>query len=339
MVYKCAIIGCGRIGCSFDDNSKLIRTHAGAYYNNPKTVLNALCDIDKTKLSKYGKKYGVTNLYTDYKEMLRKEKPELISICTLIDTHYNIVSEAIKNSVRGIFLEKPVANSLSNAKKINNLCQKNNIALLIDYQRRFIPIYYNIKKWISSRKFGNIQNVTVYYGGGIANTGSHIFDMLYFLFGNVKTINAKKSSNSSHNLNDPNLDIEIIFRNNITCFLRSIDVTNYGILEMDIFGTDGRLIVDMANHTVNSYDISKKKSLVYKQLVAKKFPVAKKIDEPIVSGLKHLLESMSKTKPSPCDGNQGYKSLELVVASLMSARKNKEVHLPLQSLGYVLSSK
>ena len=121
MVYKCAIIGCGRIGCGFDDNSKLIRTHAGAYYNNPKTVLNALCDIDKTKLSKYGKKYGVTNLYTDYKQMLRKEKPELISICTLVDTHHNIVSEAIKNSVRGIFLEKPVANSLSNAKKINNL--------------------------------------------------------------------------------------------------------------------------------------------------------------------------------------------------------------------------
>ncbi len=83
----------------------------------------------------------------------------------------------------------------------------------------------------------------------------------------------------------------------------------------------------------------KKKSLVYKQLVAKKFPVAKKIDEPIVSGLKYLLESMSKTKPSLCDGNQGYKSLELVVASLMSVRKNKEVHLPLQSLGYVLSSK
>ena len=339
MVYKCAIIGCGRIGCGFDDNSKLIRTHAGAYYNNSKTILNALCDIDKSKLLKYGKKYHVTNLYTDYKEMLRNEKPELISICTLVDTHYNIVSEAIKNSARGIFLEKPIANSLSNARKINNLCKKNNTTLLIDYQRRFIPIYYKIKEWISARKFGNIQNVTVYYGGGVANTGSHIFDMLYFLFGNVKKINAKKSSNSSHNIYDSNLDIEIIFNNNITCSLRSIDITNYGVLEMDIFGTAGRLIIDMINHTVNNYVISKKKSLVYKQLTPKKFPAIKKIDEPIVNGLKHLLESMSKSKPSPCDGNQGYKSLELVVASLMSARKNKEVRLPLQSLDYVLSSK
>ena len=339
MVYKCAVIGCGRIGCGFDDNSKLIRTHAGAYYNNSKTTLNALCDIDKNKLLKYSKKYHVTNLYTDYKEMLRKEKPELISICTLVDTHYNIVSEAIKNSVRGIFLEKPVADSLSNARKINNLCQKNNTTLLIDYQRRFVPIYCMVKKCISTRKFGNIQNVTIYYGGGISNTGSHIFDMLYFLFGNVKTINAKKSLNYSHNLYDPNLDIEIIFKNNIRCLLRSIDVTNYGILEMDVFGTYGRLIMDMVNHTVNNYAISKKKSLVYKQLVTKKFPVTKKIDEPIVSGLKYLLESVSKNKPSPCDGNQGYKSLELVIASLMSAKRNKEICLPLQSLDYVLSSK
>ena len=134
-------------------------------------------------------------------------------------------------------------------------------------------------------------------------------------------------------------DIEIIFNNNIVCSLRSIDITNYGILEMDIFGTAGRLIIDMINHTVDNYVISKKKSLVYKQLTPKKLPAIKKIDEPIVNGLKYLLESMSKSKPSPCDGNQGYKSLELVVASLMSARKNKEMRLPLQSLDYVLSSK
>ena len=329
----------GRIGCGFDDNSKLIRTHAGAYYNNSKTTLNALCDIDKSKLLKYGKKYHVTNIYTDYKEMLRKEKPELISICTLVDTHYNIVSEAIKNSVIGIFLEKPIANSLSNAKKINNLCQKNNTVLLVDYQRRFVPIYHKIKEWISTHKLGEIQKVIIYYGGGVANTGTHVFDLLYFLFGNVKKINAKKGSNSSHNISDPNLDIEVVFKNDITCSILSLDITNYGILEMDIFGTSKRLVVDMVNHTVDNYVISKKKSLIYKQIVPKKFPITKKIDEPIVSGLKHLLKCMSENKPSLCDGNQGYKSLELVVASIMSAKKNKTVHLPLQSLNYVLSSK
>ena len=45
-------MGCGRIGCSFDDmvNMNNIMTHAGSYYYNPKTDLVALCDIDKLKL-------------------------------------------------------------------------------------------------------------------------------------------------------------------------------------------------------------------------------------------------------------------------------------------------
>ena len=50
MVFKCAVIGCGRIGCSFDDNSKLTRTHAGAYSKCKKTELISLCDIVKNKL-------------------------------------------------------------------------------------------------------------------------------------------------------------------------------------------------------------------------------------------------------------------------------------------------
>ena len=339
MVFQCALIGCGRIGCGFDDNSQLIRTHAGAYYNNSRTSLVALCDIDENKLSKYGKKYPVVNLYQDYKEMLRHEKLDLISICTLVDSHYTIISEAAKYGVKGIFLEKPMADTLFHAKKIIEICNKNDISLLIDYQRRFIPVYYKIKDYILSGNLGKIQKIIVYYGAGIANTGSHIFDLLYFLFGSVRSIYAKSSPNSSHTVIDPNLDVELVFTNGISCSIISFDVTHYGILEMEIFGSSGRLFLDMGNHEVNHFVVSKKDSLVYRQLVPKKFPNTKKIDEPIVKGLKNLLECVQTKKKSLCDGKDGYISLELVMASLISASKNKEISLPLSTLNYSLQSK
>ena len=48
---RSAVIGCGRIGCGFDDiDNKTIRTHAGSYFKNNETELIALCDIDKQKL-------------------------------------------------------------------------------------------------------------------------------------------------------------------------------------------------------------------------------------------------------------------------------------------------
>ena len=63
MIYKTAIIGCGRIGCGFDDKStQYIKTHAGAYSKCKKTQLVALCDIDKSKQKKYGKKYKISNI-------------------------------------------------------------------------------------------------------------------------------------------------------------------------------------------------------------------------------------------------------------------------------------
>ena len=94
---KCGIIGCGRIGCGFDDkNHEAILTHAGSYFKNPRTNLVALCDIDKKKLKKYGKKYDVSNLYTDSSKFFKKENLNCVSICTLAKNHLNLLKKASK---------------------------------------------------------------------------------------------------------------------------------------------------------------------------------------------------------------------------------------------------
>ena len=76
---NCAIIGCGNIGCSFDDYSKIIKTHAGGYFHNSNTKLLALCDIDKNKLKKYGKKYQINKLYTDPTQLFSNNAIDILS--------------------------------------------------------------------------------------------------------------------------------------------------------------------------------------------------------------------------------------------------------------------
>ena len=157
MKFRCAVIGCGRIGCSFDDNSSTIRTHAGSYFANPQTELVSLCDMDNSKLEKYGTKYHVSSLYTDSLEMFECEKIDCVSICTLTDTHLDLVKQASKNNVKAIFLEKPISDSLANAQKIIQICKTNGIKLAIDHQRRFNPFYQSIKEFLKQKKLGNIQ--------------------------------------------------------------------------------------------------------------------------------------------------------------------------------------
>ncbi len=256
---SCGIIGCGRIGCAFDESDGIIKTHAGAYTKNPLTKLVSICDIDKNKVKKYGEKFNVKNLYTNSAEMLKNERLDCVSICTLIDSHLGLIKEASKYNIPGIFLEKPMSNSIKNTKEIIDICKKKNITLVIDHQRRFDPFYHSIKKFISQKNMGSVKFVHVYYGGGIVNTGTHIFDVLRLFFGECGSIKSTQSKNMSGNKLDPNLDIILEFVTGVVCYINAVDIRNYNILEMDIIGTRGRLMLNLASDTVNYFQVSKKK--------------------------------------------------------------------------------
>ena len=339
MQYNCAVIGCGRIGCGYDDKFGMVRNHASAYKNNKRTILSALCDVNHRNLKKCSIRYGIEKLYGNYDELFENENLDMVSICTLVDTHFEIVNKAIKSGIKGIFLEKPMSKDLQTAKKITELCSKKRISLQIDHQRRFIPLYHQIKNFLSNGKLGKIQHVNVYYGSGIANTGSHLFDILLFLFGSIKSVVGEYSNNPSNNKVDPNIDGKIIFRNDITCSINSLDISHYGILEMDILGTTGRLTVDMVNHSLNYFVTAKAKFLDYIQLSAKNFPIKKQKNAPIMIGLNNLIDSMERKNQLLCSAYDGYKSLEAIIAFNMAAQNNSKILLPLVKSTFKVSSK
>src|SRR5579864_2106046 len=111
---RAGIVGCGRIGCAFDDDPRrgYVSTHAGAYALSPDVHLAALADIDAAKLERYGNKFEVPARYTDYRAMLERERLDILSVCTWNDTHRPIIADAVERGVRAIFCEKPVAESL-----------------------------------------------------------------------------------------------------------------------------------------------------------------------------------------------------------------------------------
>lgn len=339
MKYRCAIIGCGRIGCGFDDNtSQMKRTHISGYITNPKTQLIALSDIDNLKLKKYGKKYGISNLYVDNKLMFDKEQIDVISICTLADSHLEIVMNAAKRGIKGIFIEKPISNTLKNIKKIIEICKKNEIILAVDHQRRFEPFYHDLKNRINSGELGKIQQVIVFYGAGIANTGSHVFDLLRFFFGEIIYLSAKKSKVISPNPNDPNLDVILKFQEDFFGFIFALDLSNYGICEFQIFGTKGRLDIDLLS---NKAKLFKPHSKIhdYKKLTDEEVIIDKTKKTGTILGIKDLIECITNKKTPMCTGIDGYKSVELIIASIVSSTTKKKINLPLKTNDYKIYSR
>jgi predicted dehydrogenase len=322
--FSAGVIGCGRIGCGFDDGKRKKSTHAGAYNENKNINLEVLCDIDRKKLEKYGKKYGVKNLFEKFDKSIKNIN--IISICTVADTHLEIVREASKTDIKAIFLEKPISDNLKDAKRIIEICKSQQIHLLIDHQRRFDPFYQKIKGMIEQGIFGKIQLVTIVYGAGIANTGTHIFDLIRYFFGNVKTVDAKFSNNISHNVKDPNLDVELKLKDEIAVKIHALDVSHYGMLEMNIFGTKSRLTIDLAANKLKYYKVAKT-GLVYKQLKKSKIHIKHSKQSSIMYGLENLLKCVTENQNPLCTGEDGYKALELTIAAMTSAKNKQKILL------------
>ncbi len=329
MKYKCAIVGLGRIGCGFDDdnNTLKINTHAGAYTKCSQTKLVALCDIDKKKLKKYGAKYQVSRTYQNYDKLFEQEKLDIVSICTHPQFHLSIVKSAAKNGIKGIFLEKPISDSKSNAKKIIKICKEKKIMLQIDHQRRFSKFYKKIKNNLSKEKIGKIQNVNIYYGSGIINTGTHLMDLIRLFFDEILWVEGYLNKEIPSK-DDPNIDGLIGCKNNIVCRLKSIDLTKFRILEIDIIGTKGRFIINWGDSSATYYSIQKTSGLVYTEIKGNNFTI-KENKEHILLGLENLIFCMQQSSVPLCTGWDGYRALISTLSLIISSKQNgKRVSLP-----------
>ena len=93
-----ALIGCGRISPN----------HIAAAQNN-KLELVAVCDIDPSCMEDKVRKFKLrdsVNKYTDYREMIEKEKPELVAICTESGKHAQIALFCIEHGCNCIIEDR-----------------------------------------------------------------------------------------------------------------------------------------------------------------------------------------------------------------------------------------
>ena len=145
--YKAAIIGCGRIASTFDDDPlrEHPATHAGAYAAVAGISIVAAADLDKKKLDAFGKKWNCTNLFADYNKMLTSAKPDIVSVCLPTQFHCDAVLAAAKAGAKAIFCEKPIAASLEEADRMIEACKKANVKLMYAEELCFTPKYVRLK--------------------------------------------------------------------------------------------------------------------------------------------------------------------------------------------------
>lgn len=344
-----AIIGCGRISPN----------HIAAAKQNNLNIV-AICDIDPVKMQKTMENFNLSssvNQYTDYKEMIASEKPELIAICTESGKHGQIAIDCITAGCH-LIIEKPIALSLEEADQIIELSKRHNVKVSACHQNRFNKSVQKMREAMESGRFGRLLYGTAhirwnrgedYYkqapwrgtwqqdGGALMNQCIHNIDLLRWMMGEdvIEVIGI------TDNLLHPYIECE-----DFGMALIRFSNGSYGIIEgttniyphnleetLYIFGEQGT--AKLGGKSVNLID----EWMFADELDDPQVVKEKYAENPSsVYGFGHtplytdVIEAIQLDRAPYVSAEDGRKALELVLAIYQSSLEKKSVQFPLNKL-------
>lgn len=333
-----AIVGCGFIA----------KKHATAIQNIEGAKLIAVCDKLEAAMQPYKEQYGA-KLYTELSDMLQDESIDIVCICTPSGLHAPL-AEQVAVAGRHIVLEKPIAMSIEETNRIIDAANTNNIKLAVVHPNRFRPVVQELKTILNSGALGKISHANCivnwnrnqeYYdqapwrgtkqhdGGVLMNQAIHNLDLLLWFMGDAKEVFSMEATRL-RNIEAEDVSTGVVrFESGALANVQASTTVypkNYEE-SITIFGEKGTVKIGGANALYFEHlqieDLSKEKTIALKEKI-KAEPWGIPGHERIIAD---IIEAIKEDRTPTVTGEDGKKSLELVLAFYESASLKKPIHL------------
>ncbi|WP_409253204.1 Gfo/Idh/MocA family protein [Bacillus sp. SCS-153A] len=152
---KIGVVGCGSIAQ---------HRHLPEYETNQHVEIVAVCDIVEDRVKKVAEKYEA-RAYTEYEELIADGEVEAISVCTPNYLHAPI-SVAALTAGKHVLCEKPMATSSEEAQEMIQAAEESGKKLMIAHNQRFVPSHQKARKLIESGEIGKIYSFRSAFGHG-----------------------------------------------------------------------------------------------------------------------------------------------------------------------------
>lgn len=314
----------GVIGCGYRSAE-----HVRGYQKlGDKVELVACTDIDATAAERFAKWFNFKNFYTDYMEMLAREKLDIVCACVWPELHCKVVLDIANcpHPPKLLDAEKPIAVTCGDARKMVNVCRDKEIMLTICHQRRYVSGWHAAKELIAKGGIGTLQQMEL-NTADMMDWGTHWFDMMEYynnelepswLFGQV-------GCSMDHTVYGVQMDtagmVCIKWPNDVSAFMTTgrCKVDSYTIR---LLGSEGLLDVRSNKVELKRYD---GKAVTFNYPDDEKYATYLYV-EAIVNCLLDGTESISS-------GKIALLADEMVFATYESARKHERVFFPTKITG------
>jgi predicted dehydrogenase len=169
--------------------------------DNVETV--ALADPDAAGREKAAARAQPQRQYADYREMLEKEKPQLVAVCPRWTDQHHAMAMAALGAGAHLYMEKPITTTLAEADEILALAEKKKLKIVVAHQMRMGPSVMFLKKQVDGGLLGDLLEMRAWGkqdpnrtgGEDMLVLGTHMFDLMRMFGGDVVGCSARVTQN------------------------------------------------------------------------------------------------------------------------------------------------
>jgi predicted dehydrogenase len=187
--YRAAIIGVGKASnrtWAKGGGHKIAYDHARALNLIAGVRVTTSADINAENLAAFNAEFQISQGYADYREMLEKEKPDIVGICTYVGLHARMMIDAARAGAKIILCEKPFVSSPAEIQAVRAVVEETGVTLGIAHIRRFNPCFIKARDLVASDTIGDPVILCGGLGGwDLSEFGSHWIDLMRFIRGDM----------------------------------------------------------------------------------------------------------------------------------------------------------
>lgn len=252
-IYLVAIIGAGNIGSSWDTpTSKNILTHAHAFKDSARTKLAGIVDTDASRGKHEADKWQ-TPFYADIDSLFENTHPDIVVVATPDTTHAEMLERVMRSDAKLIICEKPIVTNESEVARVRKVISATSIPIIVNFPRQFDATVVRLREELMGGAHGEIVSAHAIYAKGTHHIGSHLFDLLRFLFGELT--GAAAHFKIDDYAGDPTFGGVASFERCGGVYIQAMDSRATSILELDILTDKKRIRFTDNGHAVETQGI------------------------------------------------------------------------------------
>ena len=308
---------------------------ADAVTRSSKLKIVACFSRSEDKRQAFAKKYGC-RAAPSYEATLKDKGVEAIINTTPNDVHLETTRQAAQAG-KHVFLDKPIANSVSDGRKITEICRQAGVVLGLGYQRRRESLFRWIKRQIEAGLFGQMVNAEANIsrdrlgqfdlsswrytaagmpGGVMLQIGVHYADVLDYLIGPIKAVSGRFAQLVLPGDNPDVASLVLEHENGALSTLNASYASASEYYLMNIYGKTATAYYDL-HHGLSLLKRGEKTPVA--------IPCTK--NDTFVEELEEFADAVRGGPPPEVGGDYATKSLAVIRAGIASAREGRRVEV------------